>query len=208
MTSTLHVGPMRSGKSLALLEEIQALESEGVRVKCYKPDVDNRNGPFIFSRGRDLRVPATLFRSTGELIDKIDKDFKIRDKTKFTYIDSPTVVLDEIMLCDTNIIMVLFHLAQYGIDFIAAGLRTDYLNRPFRLRSTKVDVDTNLSINFTMEDLQVEFDRVVEHKANCDICFKQAEYTVRLVDSTEDILIGDKEYGVRCKECLNNMRLN
>ena len=48
-------GPMRSGKSARLIEEIEDAKSKKLKIRCYKPEIDTRS-KYIKSRNGSTNI--------------------------------------------------------------------------------------------------------------------------------------------------------
>ena len=195
--SVLHVGPMKSGKSKALLEKAKELEANNISYICFKPSVDHRNGDYLYSRHfkDDYKVPVMKVDYAKQIYTKV-----IKKKSSYT-----TVLIDEIMLFDSDILGVIDALYYHKIDLIAAGLNLDFRKMPFPLSDWGLITDNNDLLSMTMEHVMDQFNEIVYHESACEVCGKNARYSQRLIDGEPAsfdsplIIIGDEEYQARCQ---------
>lgn len=186
----IYFGPMKSGKSLRLLNTAFDLKSRGVSYLAIKPSLDTRDGKFIYSRGREQKVSAVKVRTTTNIVPLI-----IKHKVK-------NLLIDEIMLFDSGIVAVLAYCRIENIDVYAAGLDLDFRRKSFVLPSPK-----GQDYTLDMADIIAEFDLKTQLTATCDVCGKTALYTQRLFagkpapDDSPVVQVGDDEYEPRCGAC-------
>ncbi len=189
---------MKSGKSKALLDEAKQLEEKNLTYICFKPVIDNRNGDYIYSRyfEDDFKLNAIRVECAKQVYNKI-----VKKKTK-----CHAVLIDEIMLFDSEILGVIDVLKYEGIDLIAAGLDLDFRKMPFQLSDWGMLEDGYAPTRISMNHVINQFETVYEHVSQCDVCGKNAKFTQRLIDgepaSLESavVMIGDEEYQARCNK--------
>lgn len=190
-SSTLYTGPMKSGKSEALIERIRELSQRGESFLCVKPALDNRNGDFLWSRRykESEQYPAVRVHSAKQVIEIVTRrNFK-------------AVFIDEIMFFDSGIFGLIDYLLFEGIDLYAAGLDTDFRKLPFPLADYH-------QTGLTMQDVCEQFEEVIRLHSTCDVCGdREATLTQRLINGApaspdEDVIcVGDEEYQARCRKC-------
>lgn len=189
---TIYYGPMRSGKSLELINF--ANRNPFVENwQAFKPVIDTRDMGIIRSRGIDTTIKCTQVNYARQIIGMISKDSK-------------TILLDEINLFDADGLMYLLEYItlELGMDVVAAGLDRDFKKEWFVLPGQETEPDGD---RMTMEQLLQEFDYQYGLTAKCAVCECPAQYTQRLVDgkpakrSEPLVVIGDLEYEPRCAVC-------
>jgi len=115
MELTLILGPMKSGKSLELINHFKALERKGVKFSLYH-SLKNVRDKNIWSR-KGVEMEAK----------KIESLFDIRAN------GSKVIGIDEIHMFDSGEISAVEQLLKRGIKIIASGLDTDYRGKKFQI---------------------------------------------------------------------------
>ena len=96
------------------------------------------------------------------------------------------VGIDEVQFLDEGIVAVCDKLANMGKRVIVAGLDKDYLARPFE----------------PVPQLLAIAEYITKTLAICVRCGNPANYTQRLIESTERIVVGaEGAYEARCRRC-------
>ena len=102
--------------------------------------------------------------------------------------DKEVVGIDEAQFFNNNLVEVCNQLANQGVRVIIAALDMDYEGNPFE------PIPQLMSI---AED-------VTKVRAICIQCGDLANYSYRIVDKNEQILLGEKnEYEARCRNCFS-----
>jgi thymidine kinase len=102
--------------------------------------------------------------------------------------DKEVVGIDEAQFFNNNLVEVCNQLANQGVRVIIAALDMDYEGNPFE------PIPQLMSI---AED-------VTKVRAICIQCGDLANYSYRIVDKDEQILLGEKnEYEARCRNCFS-----
>jgi thymidine kinase len=102
--------------------------------------------------------------------------------------EKDVVGIDEAQFFDNNLVDVCNQLANRGVRVIVAALDMDYEGNPFE------PIPQIMSI---AED-------VTKVRAICIQCGDLANYSYRIVDKEEQILLGEKnEYEARCRNCFS-----
>ncbi len=102
--------------------------------------------------------------------------------------DKEVVGIDEAQFFNNNLVEVCKQLANQGVRVIIAALDMDYEGNPFE------PIPQLMSI---AED-------VTKVRAICIQCGDLANYSYRIVDKDEQILLGEKnEYEARCRNCFS-----
>jgi thymidine kinase len=94
--------------------------------------------------------------------------------------------IDEAQFFDTELVDVCNELANNGVRVIIAALDMDYEGQPFE------PIPQLLSVA----------DEVTKVRAICIQCGNLANYSYRIVEKNERVLLGEKnEYEARCRNC-------
>ena len=180
---TVFTGPMyanKSGKLIdAYIDRMKVLENEGENVIAFKPSKDTREFSRIYSRARNVEVPAIVIESLDE-IPKYIKD--IHD----------TILIDEAQFLkgSTDTLINLSVLKE--IDIYISGLNMNSELRSFGIMNDILSVADNIEIL----------------KARCDDCNSlNATYTWCDIKERGEILIGNSMYHPLCSKCLKERLL-
>lgn len=171
----LYVGPMFSGKSTKLLEQIDRYKFARKDIVCFKPAMDNRyttDGVIMTHSG--LSVPCVLIKDGND----IQEYFK-------------TKTLPDVVAIDE----------AFMIDGIAkACLSLFYHNRVTILVST-LDLSSSMSEFEEVSTLLSHATHIKKCKAVCTICGENASYTMKKEEfnNTSVIHVGGSDiYEARC----------
>jgi thymidine kinase len=177
-------GPMKSGKSLALLHRVEKLKyMKGEKFLVFKPKLDTRD-LVLRSRFGSLshecvfvneHIPEEIFAHVNESISLI--------------------AIDEIHFFGHKIVPVVLELLKQNKKVVVAGLNTDFRGEPFG----------------SMPVLLSLADEVYKLNGICDYpdCRSPASRTQRLVNGSPAdyhspiILVGDEKEGYQCR-CLQH----
>lgn len=175
----LFCGSMFSGKSEALIKEIQRARLAKKKVIVFKPTIDSRYG--------ELQVTAHSGAAVEALPVSRAEDILLRST-----MDYDVVAIDEVQFFSEELVDVVEQLANYGFRVILAGLDQDFRGEPFGC----------------VPGLMARSEKVTKLHAVCNQCGEQASRTQRLIDGKpahyEDpiILVGATErYEARCRYC-------
>lgn len=168
---TLFTGVMGGGKTEALINKYNKLIKRKKNCFIVKPDIDNRSKNFIESRV-GLKVQADLLIN----IDYPDILLSKQKELNFDYL-----FIDEIQFFNESIYYTLMDLSK-KVHIYSAGLIYDYNQKYF---------------GYTYKIKQLA-NKVKVFSPACDMCEYEATHTKKLVMDSNQILIGDKEYSVRC----------
>ncbi|MFO0764769.1 MAG: hypothetical protein U0487_01860 [Patescibacteria group bacterium] len=137
---TVITGPMGSGKSLALIRELELLRIRGRTFTVVKPKDDSRDGASVKSRMLVKPIEAVYIEEPADLAKSLKGSSVLAiDETQFL----PRAALAEIIT-----------LLNKGTAVIACGLDTDVAGRPFGI----------------MPELLAMADEATKIKAVCDQC--------------------------------------
>ncbi len=168
-------GSMFSGKTEELLRRLRRAEIAQQKVLICKPAIENR-----YDKNKVVSH------------DKSSIDCVTVDSAK-AILNLPNEIdilgIDEAQFFDNELVDVCNTLANNGVRVIIAALDMDYEGRPFE------PIPQLLSIA----------DEVTKVRAICVRCGDLANYSYRIVEQNERILIGEKkEYEARCRHCYHN----
>jgi thymidine kinase len=114
------VGPMFSGKTDLLLERVEALEREGVRVETVRPAADTRSPEGQVASHSGRTHAATAVAQPAEL----------------AALDADALAIDELHFFPVTIISSIEDLLGRGVIVVAAGLDLDFGRRPFEVTAS------------------------------------------------------------------------
>ncbi|WP_255714161.1 thymidine kinase [Paracrocinitomix mangrovi] len=170
-------GPMFSGKTTALISQVQQLRNEGKDVFVFKPQLDNRYADKSVVSHDKNKVEAFA----------IDKSVQILDY----HLNADVVAVDEVQFFDDKIVEVLQKVANDGKDVIAAGLDMDYLGRPFG----------------AIPALLTVADDVKKLNSVCTFCSGKARFSHRISQDNGTVVLGEKDkYVPLCRSCYNELK--
>jgi thymidine kinase len=164
---------MFSGKSEEMIRRMRRAQIARQRVQIFKPHIDGRYSSEHIVSHSDMRIEAELVANAGEILEKVDHRTEV-------------VGIDEGQFFDLKLVEVCNQLADMGKRVIVAGLDTDYLGKPFE----------------PMPQLLAVAEYITKIRAICMRCGGSANYTQRLVSSTDRVVVGGAEsYEARCRRC-------
>ncbi len=180
---TLITGPMFSGKTTDLVNQMRILEQHGrQRVILFKPTQDTRRSRTAAVTEDGLRMRATLVSAKqpeGMLQHILEKRAEI-------------VGVDEVQFFNTRLAQVIEDILEFGCDVIAAGIDLDFRREP--LATTAL--------------LLALADEVVKRTARCE-CGASARFSQRFTKDgvpapyhAPTFQVGGKRsYRPRCGHC-------
>lgn len=170
-------GSMFSGKTEELIRRINRVKIAKRNIMIFKPSLDSRYSVCdIVSHTRNSSQ-ATPVQSSRVIANTVTEDVDV-------------VAIDEAQFFDHDLVNVVNSLASAGKRVIIAGLDMDYMGQPFG----------------PMPDLMAIADDVYKCRAICMKCGRLANYSYRMADSSEQVLIGEKqEYMPLCRSCYEEM---
>ncbi|MCD4666926.1 thymidine kinase [archaeon] len=177
----VYCGPMKSGKSAALISRVEKLNyAKDINFQLFKPKLDNRFSELqIVSRKGDS-INATIIneKDPKEILDKINENVDV-------------VAIDEVHFFDKELVNVVKELVSKGKNVIISGLDLDFRGEPFGC----------------MPELLALADRVIKLEGICDFseCNNRGVRSQRIINgkpahyTSPLIQVGDDElYEVRC----------
>ena len=184
----LYVGPMFSGKSTKLLQQIDRYKFAQKNVICFKPKMDNRytSEGFIVTHN-DVHVKCHLVDSGKELLTLFDKE---NEKNNYS-----VVAVDE----------------AFMIDDIAQACLNLFYNKKLDVLVSSIDLSASL---VPFEDVSVLLSHathIKKCKAVCTECGADASYTLRkfqVNNSLSEIRVGGSDlYEARCLQHHSDINL-
>lgn len=168
----LIVGCMSAGKSSELIRRIERARLAYLPTIIVKPDTDTRWRPNCVESRNGLASQALIVAGAGEILKHASQ--------------SIVVGIDESQFFENDLVTVIETLLRQKKKIIACGLDLDYQGKPFG----------------PVPHLLALADRVDKLLAVCRKCGSDfACRTQRLVQSKEQILVGEAQYEARCIQC-------
>ena len=165
-------GPMFSGKSEELIKRLRRAQIAKRRVQIFKHGIDARYDATSIVSHSQMSLPGVAISDITEILGLVD------DRTELVAIDEAQFFTDEI-------VQVTNKLANQGKRVIVAGLDLDYKGHPFG----------------PMPELMCAAEYVSKQLAICMSCGDPANFTQRLTDATEQVVVGAAEiYEARCRQ--------
>lgn len=165
---------MFSGKTEELIRRIRRAKFANLKIEIFKPTIDTRFSDEDVVSHDFHKIPCHAVKDPKEML-------KIAD-------DVQVVGIDEAQFYDMSLVDVAQELANRGIRVIIAGLDMDYLGNPFG----------------PMPYLMAIAEDVRKVHAICVKCGALANYSHRLVNDDELVVLGEKEaYEPLCRDCFN-----
>lgn len=164
-------GPMFSGKSEELIKRIRRAQIAKRRVQIFKHGIDARYDATNIVSHSQQSLPGTAVEKVADILGLVD------DRTEL-------VAIDEAQFFEDEIVSVTNKLANLGKRVIVAGLDLDYRGVPFG----------------PMPQLICSAEYVTKQLAICMECGDPANFTQRLTQSRDQIVVGAAEtYEARCR---------
>lgn len=164
-------GPMFSGKSDELIRRLTLCKIANLGVIVIKPERDTRCENVSSRNGR--MMDAVTVSSTDEILALVEETHQV-------------IGIDEIQFFDSGLVSVVLHLVRAGKHVVVSGLNLDFKEEPFENTMRLMALSSSVTVL----------------KAVCDTCRSfEAVRSQRLVETSDRILVGDKQYGPRCLSC-------
>lgn len=165
---------MFSGKTEELIRRIRRAKFANLKIEIFKPSIDTRYSDEDVVSHDFHKISCHAVKDPREML-------KVAD-------DVQVVGIDEAQFYDMTLVDVAQELANRGIRVIIAGLDMDYLGKPFG----------------PMPYLMSIAEEVRKVHAICVKCGALANYSHRLVNDNELVVLGEKEaYEPLCRDCFN-----
>jgi thymidine kinase len=166
-------GSMFSGKTEELIRRLRRAQIARQRVQIFKPRIDERYSHDHLVSHSEMRLKSEAVSSADEILQKIDWRAEV-------------IGVDEAQFFDSRLVQVCNQLADLGKRVVVAGLDKDYLGKPFE----------------PMPQLMAIAEYIEKTLAICMKCGNPANYTQRLVESSDRVLVGATgTYEARCRRC-------
>ncbi len=170
-------GSMFSGKTEELIRRINRVKIARRNIRIFKPTIDYRYSANDIVSHNQSSTEAVPVMTSMVLANSIDADVEV-------------VAIDEAQFFDQDLVQVVQNLAKAGKRVIIAGLDMDYLGQPFG----------------PMPELMAIADDVYKTRAICVKCGRLANFSYRITDNAERVLIGEKQdYMPLCRCCYEEM---
>lgn len=167
-------GSMFSGKTEELIRRLNRARIAKLKVKIFKPALDNRYHAENIVSHSALAIHSTPVQTASQILLLAG--------------DCEVVGVDEAQFFDKEIVSICNELANQGKRVIVAGLDMDFAGNPFGC----------------MPQLMGIAEYVTKVHAICVVCGDIAQYSYRLVPSQERVLLGETDsYEARCRRCFN-----
>ncbi len=163
-------GSMFGGKTEHTIAQLHRAEEQGLRVRAFKHQIDDRYDANQLVTHRRERFDAVRVPNAVAILDRVE--------------DVDLVAIDEGHFFKMALVPVVEQLLARGISVIVAGISNDAWGRPFE----------------PMPQLCAIADRVVVKAAPCRVCGKPSPYTQRMTAvNTEHMVGGLSDYEPRCE---------
>jgi thymidine kinase len=167
-------GPMFSGKSEELIKRIRRAQIARRRVQIFKHGSDARYDATSIVSHNQQSIPGIAVTDVNDILELVD------DRTEM-------IAIDEAQFFTDDIVEVVNKLGNQGKRVIVAGLDLDYMGQPFG----------------PMPQLMCTAEYVTKQLAICMTCGEPANFTQRLTQATDQIVVGASEtYEARCRRHL------
>lgn len=164
-------GPMFTGKTTELIRRLEEAGASGLHVLAVKPALDTRYHESALAT-HDARYFDGVTIGSPEELPGLERESLGHGGLGDAHPD--VLGLDEAHFFREGLHAVVMRLLGRGTRVIIAGLDRTSMNEPFG----------------EMARLLVEADEVVKLAGECAVCGREACHTVRLFDSTEDVVVG------------------
>lgn len=170
-------GSMFSGKTEELIRRINRVKIARRNIRIFKPTIDYRYSANDIVSHNQSSTEAVPVMSSKVLANSVDDGVEV-------------VAIDEAQFFDSQLVQVVQDLAKSGKRVIIAGLDMDYLGQPFG----------------PMPELMAIADDVYKTRAICVKCGRLANFSYRITDNAERVLIGEKQdYMPLCRCCYDEL---
>lgn len=169
---TLFTGPMHSGKTEQMISVYNKIWNKEL-VRVFKPVKDKRDYLQMKSKSFTVKIPAIGIETFDDILNYIDDDVR-------------AIFIDEVQLVEGNVKVLSYLSIVEDIDVYVAGLNMTSEQEPFLI----------------MPQVMAISDEVINVKASCFDCGREATYTYYDGEKTKDIKIGDTGYFPLCRKCL------
>jgi len=170
-------GSMFSGKTEELIRRINRVKIARRNIRIFKPTIDYRYSAQDIVSHNMHSTEAIPVMTSLVIANSVSEDVEV-------------VAIDEAQFFDSELVQVVQNLAKAGKRVIIAGLDMDYLGQPFG----------------PMPELMAIADDVYKTRAICVKCGRLANFSYRITDNAERVLIGEKQdYMPLCRCCYEEL---
>jgi len=165
-------GSMFSGKTEELIRRLNRAKIARQKVEIFKPSIDKRYSDSEVVSHNENTIRSTPVDFAGDIL--------------LLSGDCDVVGIDEVQFFDNEIVSVAQKLSRQGKRVILAGLDMDFEGNPFE----------------PMPSLMAIAEYVTKVHAICMKCGDLAAFSLRLSESKQKVMLGEKEaYEARCRKC-------
>ena len=165
-------GSMFSGKTEELIRRIRRAQLAKLPVAIFKPTIDTRYHETAITSHDRNSIPSTPVAQSANILS-------LRGMAK-------VIGIDEAQFFDEGLPDVCTTLANVGVRVIVAGLDMDFKAQPFG----------------PVPALMAIAEHVTKVHAVCVQCGAPANYSYRLTDDEQQLLVGERNsYEPRCRTC-------
>lgn len=165
-------GPMFSGKTEELIRRLRRAQIARQRVAIFKPRTDDRYTTDHIVSHSQMKLKSHIVTHPEQILKHS--------------CDAHAIGIDEAQFFNEDLVAVCRKMASGGKRVIVAGLDKDYRCRPFG----------------AIPQLMVEAEYVTKLLAICMRCGQAANFSQRLSDEKDQIVVGQKDkYEARCRKC-------
>jgi thymidine kinase len=184
MSLTVVISPMFSGKTTHIINEVSILSSLSFKSIIFNHSIDNRSKEVLSCHNKNINLEV---KPTLIFMKKTD-DLQLENVDDFDY-----VFIDEFQFFNKpNTIDVILGWVDKGKNVTVAGLKGDFLNRPFGF----------------MMDIIPHADNIIVKHSFCVLCARndglkiQASFSKRInIDKDNQVLVGEQnEYIPVCRK--------
>lgn len=167
-------GSMFSGKTEELIRRIRRARIARQKVEIFKPAIDVRYSSLDVVSHDENTIRSTPVENSSNIL--------------LLATDVDVVGIDEAQFFDKHLVEVVAQLANQGIRVIVAGLDMDFRGNPFG----------------PIPGLMAVADYVTKVHAVCVRCGEIAQFSHRLTEKEQVVLLGEKDiYEPLCRRCYN-----
>ncbi len=167
-------GSMFSGKTEELIRRLRRAKFAKQKVEIFKPTIDSRYSSVEVVSHDKNAIPSMVVENAMSIL--------------LLSSDCDVVGIDEAQFFDDALPEVCNKLAQQGVRVIVAGLDMDFKGLPFG----------------AMPKLMAIAEYVTKVHAICMECGGLAQFSYRLINQDQQVMLGEKEeYEPLCRSCYN-----
>lgn len=190
MELTFITGTMKSGKSLELIQRIEANHMDD-SLLIIKPMQDTRDGAMVRSRASDTTFPAVLIDDTNhQAVNLILNAVPMYD----------IIAIDEVQFFNVEFIDALIEeCLEHNTNIVASGLLADFKREGFQSSMLLMsEADEVIDLLGTCEEC--------DHKCECVTDIMVEETTGNVIREGSNVApegAGDYKYRSLCHQCMN-----